>query len=122
MRTPKRVLLPPSRNPHLGGDGPDRVDSSSTHSPLPADTGPPASVDRVRLRFRKGGDLRLLSHHDLLRCFERLLRRSKLPFHHTQGFHPHPRLVFALSLPLGVVGCDEVADLELDEVLPVEEV
>jgi len=80
------------------------------------------SRDRLRLRFRKGGDLRLLSHHDLMRCFERLLRRSGLPFHNTQGFHPHPRLVFALSLPLGVVGCAEVADLELDEVLPEEEV
>ena len=56
------------------------------------------------------------------RNLKRLLRRSKLPFHRTQGFHPHPRLVFALSLPLGVVGCEEVAELELDEVLPVEEV
>jgi radical SAM-linked protein len=100
------------------------VDSSATNTSLPAASGPspPAAPDRVRLRFRKGGDLRLLSHHDLLRCFERLLRRSELPFHRTQGFHPHPRLVFALSLPLGVVGRDEVADLELDEELPVEDI
>jgi hypothetical protein len=51
-----------------------------------------------------------------------MLRRAALPFHTTQGFHPHPRIVFALSLPLGVVGCEEVAELELDEVLPAEEV
>ena len=73
--------------------------------------------DKFRLRFRKGSSLRLLSHHDLMRCFERMLRRAVLPFHNTQGFHPHPRIVFALSLPLGVVGCEEVAELELDEVL-----
>jgi radical SAM-linked protein len=78
--------------------------------------------DKFRLRFKKGRDLRLLSHHDLLRCFERMLRRAALPFHNTQGFHPHPRIVFALSLPLGVVGCEEVAELELDEVLPPEQV
>jgi radical SAM-linked protein len=79
-------------------------------------------VDKARIRFRKGGALRLLSHHDLMRTFERLLRRSELPFHRSQGFHPKPRLVFALSLPLGVVGCEEVVELELDEVLSPEEI
>src|SRR5262249_28172586 len=38
------------------------------------------------------------------------------------GFHPHPRVVFALSLPLGVVGCAEVVEIELDEVLPLDEI
>lgn len=76
----------------------------------------------MRIRFRKGGALRLLSHHDLMRTFERLLRRSELPFHCSQGFHPKPRLIFALSLPLGVVGREEVVELELDEVLSPEDV
>jgi radical SAM-linked protein len=84
-----------------------------------AATGP---LDKVRIRFRKDGVLRLLSHHDLLRTFERMLRRADLPFRRSQGFHPKPRLVFALSLPLGVVGSDEVVELELDQVLPAEEV
>jgi radical SAM-linked protein len=78
--------------------------------------------DKVRIRFRKDGDLRLVSHHDLMRCFERMLRRAALPFRSTSGFHPKPRLVFALSLPLGVVGCEEVVELELDAELPPEEV
>jgi radical SAM-linked protein len=78
--------------------------------------------DKVRIRFRKGGDLRWVSHHDLMRCFERMLRRANLPYHVTQGFHPKPRLVFALALPLGVIGCEEVVELELDENLPLEEI
>ncbi len=69
--------------------------------------------DKIRLRFRKTGDLRLVSHHDLMRCTERLFRRADLPFRVTQGFHPTPRLVFALSLPLGVVGLHEVLEVEL---------
>lgn len=77
--------------------------------------------DKFRIRFRKSGDLRLVSHHDLMRTFERLLRRAGIPFHSTSGFNPKPRLVFALSLGLGIVGCAEVAELELDEELdPVE--
>ena len=78
--------------------------------------------DKVRIRFRKGGELRLVSHHDLMRCFERMLRRSGLPFHSTEGFNPKPRLVFALSLGLGIVGCEEVVELELDKELPLEEI
>jgi radical SAM-linked protein len=77
---------------------------------------------KVRIRFRKTGDLRLISHHDLMRCFERMLRRAALPFHCTQGFNPKPRLLFPLPLPLGVVGCQEVAELELDAEVSAEEV
>src|SRR6516225_9623492 len=78
--------------------------------------------DKVRIRFRKDGELRLVSHHDLMRCFERMLRRSGLPFHSTEGFNPKPRLIFALSLGLGIVGCEEVVELELDAELPPEEI
>jgi radical SAM-linked protein len=82
---------------------------------------PLAVRDKIRIRFRKSGELRLLSHHDLMRAFERMLRRAALPFRNTQGFHPKPRLVFALSLPLGVVGCEEVVELELSEILPLDQ-
>src|SRR5271169_352330 len=115
--------------------GPDTAHDSSS---APADeepgqpTSPPPETrvprppvgakDKVRLRFRKDGALRWLSHHDLLRTFERILRRSGLPFRNTQGFNPHPRIVFALSLPLGVVGRSEVVELELDEKIPPEQV
>ncbi len=98
------------------------ADATQFDPPPSAITAPSPAQDKVRLRFRKSGDLRWLSHHDLLRCFERMLRRANLPVHQTRGFHPHPRLVFALSLPLGVVGCEEVAELEMDERLPPEEI
>ncbi|QJW93707.1 TIGR03936 family radical SAM-associated protein [Frigoriglobus tundricola] len=73
------------------------------------------TADKFRFRFSKSGTLRLVSHHDLMRCAERMLRRAAVPFKSTAGFHPTPRLVFALSLPLGVVGRDEVVELELTE-------
>ncbi len=74
-------------------------------------------VEKIRLRFRKDAALRLVSHHDLLRCFERMLRRAALPVHSSQGFHPKASIVFALSLPLGVVGCEEVVDLGFDQAI-----
>jgi radical SAM-linked protein len=78
--------------------------------------------DKVRVRFTKGSAVRLLSHHDLMRVFERMLRRAELPLHRSQGFNPRPRMVFALSLPLGVVGREEVLELELRQELPVAEI
>jgi radical SAM-linked protein len=76
---------------------------------------------KVRIRFRKSGDLRLISHHDLLRFFERAIRRAQLPIRWTQGFNPHPRLVFALPLSLGITGSQEVVELEMqNEITPQE--
>ena len=43
------------------------------------------------------------------------MRRAAIPFKMTAGFHPAPRLVFALSLSLGIVGRNEVVELELTE-------
>src|SRR5262245_34024195 len=80
------------------------------------------AVGKYRIRFRKAGDLRLVSHHDLMHVFERMLRRADLPCVSTQGFHPHPRITFALSLALGIVGCAEVVELELAGPLSAEEV
>src|SRR5436190_10083839 len=77
---------------------------------------------KLRIRFKKHSDLRLISHHDLMRSFERMLRRAALPFHSTEGFNPKPRMAFALSLALGIEGLDEVVELELDEELPLDEV
>jgi radical SAM-linked protein len=111
---------PPQDVPEATSPG-ETTDTASPASPA-AKPETKRAADKVRLRFRKYGALRLLSHHDLMRTFERLLRRSELPFHRSQGFHPKPRLIFALSLPLGVIGCHEVVELELDEVLPLEEI
>ncbi len=105
---PVEQAVPASAIERLGGRGPTDP--------------PPGARAKVRIRFRKDGSLRLLSHHDLLRTFERMLRRADLPFHRTQGFNPRPRLVFALSLPLGVIGRAEVVELELAEDVSPEEV
>jgi len=78
--------------------------------------------DKIRFRFQKGDELRLISHLDLLRCTERMLRRAEVPFKSTNGFHPTPRLVFALSLPLGIVALREVVELELLQPLEAEDV
>jgi radical SAM-linked protein len=80
------------------------------------------ATTKVRLRFSKSGDLRLISHHDLLRCLERLLRRAEVPVAHSQGFNPRPKIVFSLALALGIEGRREVLELDLVEPMGPAEV
>jgi radical SAM-linked protein len=80
------------------------------------------TATKVRLRFAKRGDLRLVSHHDLMRCLERLLRRAEIPVAVTQGFNPRPKVVFTLALALGVEGRREVVELDLAEPMGPAEV
>jgi radical SAM-linked protein len=74
-----------------------------------------ASAQKIRLRFAKCGDIRLVSHHDLVRCLERALRRAEIPVAVTQGFNPRPKITFALSLALGIEGRREVVEIDLTE-------
>jgi radical SAM-linked protein len=89
-------------------------------SPPPA--GPAVPPPKYRVRFRKAGDLRLVSHHDLMHCCERMFRRAALPVPFTHGFNPRPRMWFAQSLALGIVGGNEVLELELTDPLPATDV
>ena len=77
---------------------------------------------KVRLRFAKRGDLRLVSHHDLMRCLERMARRAELPLAQSQGFNPRPKIAFTLALALGIEGHQEVVEMELAEPLEPAEV
>lgn len=79
------------------------------------------AISRYRVRFEKRDALRFISHHDLMRVFELALRRSGLKVAFTQGFNPHPRLSFAVALPLGVESFDELVDIDLEhETDPLE--
>ncbi len=80
-----------------------------------AGPGRPATMAplKVRLRFAKRGDLRLVSHHDLMRCLERMARRAGLPLAQSQGFNPRPKIAFTLALALGIEGHHEVVEIEL---------
>lgn len=77
---------------------------------------------KFRIRFQKADDLRFLSHHDLMRLIERMLRRADLPFALTEGFHPKPRMQFPSALALGVIGWEEVVEIEFREPMAAEEV
>ena len=76
---------------------------------------------RFRVWFGKVGDMALVGHLDLLRLFDRVVRRADLPISFTGGFHPNPRISLANALPLGVTSTGEIADFELTELMDIDD-
>lgn len=68
-----------------------------------------ALVQKVSFHFAKQGSSIFFSHHDLMRHFERALRRADLAARLTDGFNPRPRMVFPHPLSVGVASeCEEI--------------
>jgi len=70
---------------------------------------------KIRLKWSKGEEVRFTSHLDVLRTFERSIRRCGIPIAYSEGFHPHPKISFGPPLPLGFISEAEYLDLQLTE-------
>ena len=75
---------------------------------------------RLRVWFGKLGEMALIGHLDLLRLFDRAVRRAALPISFSGGFHPSPRIAIAQALPLGATSSGEIVDFELTELFAPE--
>lgn len=72
---------------------------------------------KYRLKYKKTENARYISHLDFVRVLNRTIRRSGLPVTYTEGFNPHPVMVVALPLGVGITGEDEYIDIDFDEKL-----
>jgi radical SAM-linked protein len=68
----------------------------------------------IRVQFKKEGRAKYISHLDLNRCMQRALRRASIPVWQTQGFNPHPYIVFAMPLSIFYESDCEIMDARLD--------
>jgi radical SAM family uncharacterized protein/radical SAM-linked protein len=69
---------------------------------------------KIRLKFRKVGEMRFLSHLELAHLFYRASKRADLPLCFSEGFHPMPRIIFATALPVGMESLMEIVDMEVE--------
>ncbi len=68
---------------------------------------------KVRILYKKLGRAVYISHLDIMRTFQRALKRAEVDVKHTEGFNPHPYISIALPLSLGYSGECELLDLVL---------
>ena len=70
-------------------------------------------MQRLRIRFCRGEEIKFISHLDIVRLWQRALHRAGMPLAYSQGFSPHPRISLAAPLPVGVTSQDELMDIVL---------
>ena len=68
---------------------------------------------RVRVTFARSENTRYVGHLDMVRTWERIIRRAGLPMAYSDGYNPRPRLAFAAALPVGCTSDEEVFDMIL---------
>lgn len=76
----------------------------------------------VRVWFAKEGQAKYISHLDIVRCMSRAVRRAELPLWYTEGFNPHPYLMFALPLSLGFSSRCESMDIRIEGEMADDEI
>lgn len=88
---------------------------AQTLDPQPAarHSGKALKVQRLRVTFCRGEQVKYITHLDLMRLWERALRRAGIELAYSEGYSPRPRLSLAAPLPVGVTSSGELMDVYL---------
>lgn len=68
---------------------------------------------KVRVKFSKYGPVKFIGHLDVMRYFQKAIRRAGIDVAYSEGFSPHQKLSFASPLSVGHTSCGEYFDMEL---------
>ena len=69
---------------------------------------------RIRVKFRKYGAMKFVGHLDMMRYFQRCIRRAEIDIAYSEGFRPHQIMSFAAPLGVGITSDGEYLDLEVN--------
>ena len=69
---------------------------------------------KIRIKFRKYGVLKFIGHLDVMRYFQKALRRAEVDISFSGGFSPHPIMSFAAPLGVGLTSDGEYLDIEVN--------
>lgn len=72
---------------------------------------------KVRIKFSKHGPIRFIGHLDVMRYFQKAMRRSEIDIAYTTGFSPHQIMSFAAPLGVGLESNGEYMDVELNSMV-----
>ena len=70
---------------------------------------------KARIKFSKTGSMRFIGHLDVMRYFQKAIRRAHIPISYSQGYSPHQILSFTSPLGIGLTSDAEYMDMELAE-------
>lgn len=76
---------------------------------------------KVRIKFAKYGCMKFVGHLDMMRFFQKAIRRAQIDIRYSEGFSPHQIMSFAAPLGVGVESLGEYMDIELCSMKTPEE-
>ena len=77
---------------------------------------------KVRIKFSKEGPVRFIGHLDIMRYFQKAIRRAGIDIAYSTGFSPHQIMSFASPLSVGHESCGEYFDVELNSITDTEDI
>ncbi|HYM15089.1 MAG TPA: TIGR03936 family radical SAM-associated protein [Dehalococcoidia bacterium] len=78
-------------------------------------------MQRLRVTFARGDEMKYITHLDQMRFWERALRRGGVPVSYSEGFSPHAQIALAAPLAVGTTSEGELMDVFLEEPLSPRE-
>lgn len=70
-----------------------------------------------RLVFARQEPAIWLGHLDMMRTFERAIRRASIPVAWSRGYNPRPQMVFALPISVGLAADADLLDVRCDDAI-----
>ena len=69
---------------------------------------------KIRIKFRKYGVMKFIGHLDIMRYFQKAIRRAEIDICYSGGFSPHMIMSFAAPLGVGITSDGEYFDIEVN--------
>ena len=76
---------------------------------------------KIRIKFRKWGSMKFIGHLDMMRYFQKVMRRADVDIRYSEGFSPHQIMSFAAPLGVGITSDGEYFDIEVHSTKSSEE-
>lgn len=77
---------------------------------------------RLRIKFTKNGCLKFIGHLDVMRYFQKAMRRAKIDIAYSAGYSPHQIMSFAAPLGVGMTSDGEYFDMEAVSITSAEDI
>lgn len=69
---------------------------------------------KIRIKFQKHGVMKFIGHLDIMRYFQKAMRRADIDIAYSEGFSPHQIMSFAAPLGVGLTSDGEYLDIEVN--------
>ena len=76
---------------------------------------------KIRIKFAKYGAMKFIGHLDMMRFFQKAIRRAGIDIRYSEGFSPHQIMSFAAPLGVGIESSGEYMDIEVQSMTSTED-